>query len=219
MKRAVTSVGGVRIVVVCLLALVVPCAAVSGFQLEVTETWSGQDGTDLTEDWFEITNKGATAWQSAVDGGLYYDDESQDPAAADPIEGITAIAPGEVVVVVIGGASDVTTFTTVWGPDIDLTGVQVGSTDGAGLGQGGDGVAIWVGDPTVNPVVDFGTYPDGIPSGVSYDLDLGAASTVGNASGAVQTTATAGTSGTEPAIGSPGQNSIVPVELQSFSIQ
>ncbi|PHI20300.1 hypothetical protein CEQ90_08935 [Lewinellaceae bacterium SD302] len=53
------------------------------FDLQVTEIFPGQTGSDLTEDWFEVTNVGDQAWISGVDGDLYYDDESADPAVAD----------------------------------------------------------------------------------------------------------------------------------------
>ncbi len=174
--------------------------------LQVTEIWVGQDGADLTADWFEILNQGTQPWVAAADPTLYYDDDSADPTTADPIQGLTQIAPGARAIVVIGAAVDATTFSTVWSPDTDLTGVEIGYVDGAGLGSTGDAVTLWVGDPRVSgTLVDNEAVPTA-PSGVSYDVELAAFSTVGNASGAVSTTATAGTSGTEPAIGSPGNN-------------
>ena len=66
----------------------------AAFDLQITEIWFGQDGTDLTGDWFEITNTGTGAWTAALHGDLHYDDDSADPAAADPVEGIATIAPG-----------------------------------------------------------------------------------------------------------------------------
>ena len=109
----------------------------AAIDLVVTEIFPGQAGTDLTEDWFEITNNGTTAWVSGVDPDLYYDDESADPSTADLIEGITDIQPGEIVIVLVtDNTNDITTFTNVWGPVIDLSSVEVGYTDGAGLGGG-----------------------------------------------------------------------------------
>ena len=91
----------------------------------------------------------------------------------------------------------------VWGPVIDLIGVEVGFVDGAGLGSGGDAVTLWVGDPTTTGVLaDVVAYP-AATSGVSYDVDRAAESVAGQ-NGAVETLALAGTSGTEPAVGSPG---------------
>lgn len=180
-----------------------------GYQLEITEIWSGQDGTDLTEDWFEITNRGDAAWVSGADPDLYYDDESADAGTADPISGITQLDPGESAIVVVGeNASDTTDFFDVWDPDKSLTGVEIGLVDGSGLGAGGDAVALWVGDPTSDGVLeDFAAYPGGVDSGVSWDVNLFEPSFDGNSSGAVTTTDTAGDSGTEPAIGSPGEAS------------
>ena len=113
----------------------------STLSFEITEIFSGQQGADLTEDWFEITNTGSTTWVSGTDPDLFYDDDSADPSAADLIQGITSIAPGEfAIVLVTGNPADITTFEDVWGPVIDLTGIEIGYTDGSGLGGGGDGV-------------------------------------------------------------------------------
>lgn len=184
---------------------VLPVAA----DLRVTEVWVGQDGADLTADWFEITNFGDVAWVSGTDPDLYYDDDSQDPASASLITGITDIQPGESVVVLIDVASAVDVFTAVWSPDYNLTGVEIGWTAGSGLGQGGDAVTLFRGTPSTENIVDFAAF-QAIPSGVSYDFILGAFSEAGigmvqlGTNIAVATTATAGADGAEPAIGSPG---------------
>ncbi|MGK0379626.1 MAG: hypothetical protein ACJA1Z_003454, partial [Patiriisocius sp.] len=110
-------------------------------QLEITEVFPGQGGADLTADWFEIKNNGTVAWVSGTDGDLFYDDDSADPTAADPITGLTNIAPGATAIVLVtNDMAEVTTFTTIWGAVIDLTGVEIGMTDGSGLGGGGDAV-------------------------------------------------------------------------------
>ncbi|MEO1090948.1 MAG: DUF3616 domain-containing protein [Pseudomonadota bacterium] len=183
-----------------------------GVNLQVTEIWVGQAGTDLTADWFEITNRGSTAWVAGVDGDLFYDDISASAADADVIEGLTRIDPGQSVVVVIGAPGDVATFRGVWSPVADLTGVAFGSTDGAGLGQGGDAVTLWIGDPLTGGVLADGESTPAAPSGVSYDVDLVAFSEVGNANGAVATVATGGTAGDEPAIGSPGNRGAASID-------
>lgn len=189
----------------------------AAIDLEITEIFMGQDGTDLTEDWFEITNNGTTAWVSGVDPDLYYDDESADPGAADLIEGITDIQPGEAVIILVtGDAGDITTFTNIWGPVVDLAGVKIGYTDGAGLGQGGDAVNIWLGDPSISTPVDTGSYPDTAGNdGKSYDVDLGDFSEIGNANNAVATIAQGGGGGDIPNIGSPSNN--LPPALPSVS--
>ncbi|MEO1030239.1 MAG: choice-of-anchor I family protein [Bacteroidota bacterium] len=181
---------------------VVPSIAV----LEITEMFPGQVGTDLTADWFEIYNSGIAAWVSGVDDPLYYDDDSADPNAADLIQGITDIQPGERVIVVIGVAPDITTFSTIWSPVVDLTGIEIGYTDGSGLGGGGDAVTLWVGDPlTAGSIVDNEAYPDTAANdGQSYDVELAMFSTVGNASNAVATIALGGGASDVPNIASPG---------------
>ena len=62
--------------------------------LQITEIWAGQNGSDLTSDWFEITNFGDIPWISGVNGNLFYEDGTQDPADATPIIGINDIQPG-----------------------------------------------------------------------------------------------------------------------------
>ncbi|MCD1617520.1 ExeM/NucH family extracellular endonuclease [Salipiger marinus] len=172
--------------------------------LTITEAWVGQDGTDLTGDWFEITNTGDVAYDMSVHGALYYDDESRSAADATVIDGVSMLAPGETAIVVIGTADDAATFRDVWASETDLTDVQVAFTDGSGLGQSGDGVTLWVGNPLAGGVeADFAVIPE-LASGVSYDVALGEGSTVGNASGAVATEELGGSDGTEPAIASPG---------------
>ncbi len=183
----------------------------STLSFEITEIFSGQQGADLTEDWFEITNTGSTTWVSGTDPDLFYDDDSADPSAADLIQGITSIAPGEfAIVLVTGNPADITTFEDVWGPVIDLTGIEIGYTDGSGLGGGGDAVTLWLGDPNTTSPVASGAYPDtSLNDGQSYDVDLGDFSVVGNANGAVQTFAQGGSTGTVPNIGSPGNGPAV----------
>ncbi|QIE60823.1 T9SS type A sorting domain-containing protein [Rasiella rasia] len=194
--------------------------------LKVTEIFSGQEGTDLTSDWFEITNQGATAWISGVDEDLYYDDDSADGSTADLIEGITEIQPGASVIVLItdNTNNEVDQFTTVWSPVVDLTNVEVGYTDGSGLGGGGDAVTLWMGDPLITSPIDTASYPDtAVNDGQSYDSSLAEFSVVGNANNAVETLALGGDLGDVPNIGSPGNilpvpNSEVEFELSVVSV-
>ena len=179
------------------------------FDLQITEIWAGQDGADLTADWFEITNAGTAPWVAGENATLFYDDVSQDPADATPIEGLVRLDAGESAIVVVGTAADADIFRTVWSPDIVLDDVEIGWTDGAGLGAGssGDGVTLFVGGPNAGTVADFEAYPEPT-SGVSFDVEAGAFSVAGTG-GAVETTATAGTSGEEPAVGSPGNGEAI----------
>ncbi len=189
-------------------------------ELMITEVFPGQEGTDLTEDWFEIKNNGAVAWVAGVDLDLFYDDDSADGNTADLIQGITDIQPGEYVIVLVtdNTGGEVSTFIDIWGDVVDLTNVEVGFTDGAGLGGGGDSVTLWMGDPTTTMPVSTGTYPDTVANdGESYDVALAAFSVVGNASGAVATTALGGDGNDVPNIGSPGNilpNEDIEVEFE-----
>lgn len=175
--------------------------------LIITEIFSGQDGDDLTADWFEIFNAGPVAWTSGLNDDLFYDDESADASTADLIQGVSVIPPGGYAIVLItdNTGGEVTTFTSVWSAVIDLSGVAIGFTDGAGLGGGGDAVNIWSGDSTLSMPIATASYPDTVANdGQSYDVDLGAFSTVGNANGAVATIALGGDMMNVPNIGSPG---------------
>jgi hypothetical protein len=179
--------------------------------LEITEIFPGQIGDDLTPDWFEITNRGDESYIALEDGNLWYDDNSADPNAATIITGIDQIGPDESVVVLVSDdPEDVTRFDSIWGEVINLDNVQIGLSDGAALGDSGDAVVIWMGNPqTVLPSF-VGSYPElDSLDGISYDVDLGEFSTVGNENGAVQTLAAAGSTGDVPNIGSPGNNRII----------
>jgi len=175
-----------------------------GYDLQITEMWPGNDpGENLTADWIEITNFGDEAWVEGADPALYYDDESADPAAADPIAGIASIAPGESVIVMIDAATAAATFRDAWSTAIDLDDVKIGYADGAGLGKGGDGAALFVGGPDVTTLADFETFPDtGENGGRSWNVIAGAFSAAGDAFGSV-TTDVVNDEG-QPAIGSPG---------------
>ena len=147
------------------------CINVNAPDLQITEMWMGQDGADVTADWFEITNFGSVAWESGVNQDLYYDDESQDPAAADLINGISDIQPGESVIVVLDVESGVAAFRDVWSLVYDLSTTEIGWADGSGLGQGGDAVTLFLGGPSTNNIADYEIYPSA-PSGQSYDVVL-----------------------------------------------
>jgi hypothetical protein len=194
------------------------CLSATAAHFIITEIWSGQAGTDLTPDWFEIKNTGTQAWISGVDPNLYYDDDSADPVASDLIQGIDTIPAGAyAIVLVTPSATDIATFKNIWSPVIDLTGVPFGYTDGAGLSGGGDAVTLWLGDPATSSPIDFKNYPDTAPfDGQSFDIELNTFSVVGNANGAVKTIALGGTSTNVPNIGSPGNKGPI-VGLQDLS--
>jgi hypothetical protein len=189
------------------------------FGLTISEIFPGQSGDELTADWFEIKNIIPGDWDATVDPPLFYDDESASAADADSIFGIDFIGPFETAIVLItGDTADITQFREVWGEVINLEGISIGWTDGAGLGGGGDAVTLWVGDPNSFIPIATGSYPNtDLNDGQSYDVELGAFSTVGNANGATQTLALGGDAGDVPNIGSPGNQGLVGItELQAL---
>ena len=178
-------------------------AANAAFDLQITEIWPGNEpGENLTSDWFEVTNVGDMAYVSATDGDLYFDDDSQDFTTADLISGVSTIAPGESVVFI--DDADTAEFVSVWGSAVILP--QLGTYNGSGLSQGGDGVTLFLsmGAPTgLTDIIDFETYPAAdLNGGQSYDVLLGEFSTVGNANGALATIVVNDVD--QPAVGSIG---------------
>ncbi|MEO0974198.1 MAG: immunoglobulin-like domain-containing protein [Pseudomonadota bacterium] len=187
------------------LMAMVATPALAQFDLQITEMWMGNEpGDNLSSDWIEIVNVGDQPWVAGIDGDLFYDDESMDADAADPIMGIDAIDPGEAVVVIIDvGDPVIDEFVNLWTPAYMIEGVQIGTVDGSGLGQGGDGATLFVGGPTMETIVDFEEYPDADANGgQSWDVLDGAFSIVGNAQDAAATV-NVNDEG-QPAIASPG---------------
>ena len=157
------------------LAVCLTSQALAVFDLQITEIWPGNTtSANFTDDWFEVTNFGDMAWTSAA-GTLFFDDSPPNPANAVPLFGVSSIAPGESVVYVDGNAGTGGLNEFLWhdGWDGPLTAnlrpiPQVGSYEGAGLGQGGDGVALFLdSSPPVaaGDQIDFETYPDANASG------------------------------------------------------
>lgn len=194
-------------VLFCAAVALVAAPSLAAFDLKVTEIWPGNEpGGNLTEDWFEVTNFGDMAWTAATDGDLWFDDNSFDFAATFLMSGIDSIAPGESVIYVDGGPDGVTAWLSAWSPVV--TPWQVGSHNGQGLSQNGDGVSIWLSTTGLQPtslddLLDAQLFPDAnATGGQSYDIGLAAFSTVGNANNAVATLLV--NDAFQPAIGSPG---------------
>jgi hypothetical protein len=187
--------------------------------ITITEIHSGQAGAVLTPDWFEIKNISSVTWDASLSGNLYYDDESADASTADLVQGIVTLDANEYAIVLItDNQTDVDDFISIWGQVIDLSNIQIGYADGAGLGGGGDTVNLWLGDPTVSNPIAVGTYPDtALNDAQSYDLELNEFSLVDNANGAVATLLGGGVNGDVPNIGSPGNGNFVPPVLVSFN--
>jgi hypothetical protein len=154
--------------------------------LVVSEIWPGNEaGEDWTEDWFEVTNAGDTAWVAAEHGDLYFDDDSADWEKADLMEGVSQLAPGESAVFVDGGQSAALTWWTNYGEHAVTW--PVGWYNGSGLGGGGDGVTLWVSQdaPVADSAYTLAEYPFAEDNGgQSYDTLLGAFSVAGNENGA-----------------------------------
>lgn len=195
------------------------------FDLQITEIWSGNDqGENLTGDWFELTNTGDAAWTAAADGDLYFDDESAIALDAVKLQGITTIAPGESVIFV--EAADVANFVSVWGSAIDLTGVQIGTHDGAGLSGGGDSVTVFVegvetrGDGMLDDAVllDNESYPDtGANPGESFDVQAQQFS--GDLADQSNVATTGPNDAGESAVGSPGNVTLATPPAGAFTLE
>ena len=203
-----------RHMIFALAGLAIPAAAFGAADLKITEIYEGVPGDDVTSDWIEITNFGDMTYTFGVDGNLYFDDSSADPTVNEPVTGITAIAPGESVIVMISDDSaDVSVFYSTWGPNV--AGVQVGYLAGVnapGLGQGGEPIYLFDGNTIGANVVDTVSYlgnDNGIP-GATWVYDPGAGSfngtlqAVDGVYGAFTAPVAGGDLGEYPFVGSPG---------------
>ena len=157
------------------VAALLSSQAMAAFDLQITEMFGGIEsppsGDNVTDDWFEVTNFGTTAWTSA-DGDLYFDDDSADAGAADLMAGITSIAPGESVVFVdesptVGGPN-IALWLSIWSTPLTNDGVgipQVGTYAGSGMSNDSpDGATLFLdtafdgADP--GDIIDAETYPN-----------------------------------------------------------
>jgi len=116
-------------------------SAFAAGQFQITEIYTGISGEDGTSDWFELSNLGTNTVTTA---GLFYDDSSADAAQGGALETIT-LAPGQSVVIVLGGASEIDTFESVWGTGLPV----IPSNGGGSLNAGGDSIFILLADNTV----------------------------------------------------------------------
>ncbi len=174
--------------------------------LAITEIWSGQSGDDVTEDWFEITNR-AGATLDITSAQLYYDDDSADPQNAVQIQGLTELAPGESAIVIVDGGSEaVSEFREAWSNLEGIASLKVGyAPDASGLSGGGDAATLWQGDPRIDgDQVAFEAYPDtdGFDA-AAWNVDVQRFVTQGD-EGVVSSLALGGDGGDVPALASPG---------------
>lgn len=153
------------------MAALLSSQALAAFDLQITELQMGIEyGSDMTDDWFEVTNFGDMAWTPA-DGDLYFDDFPHDPNNADILLSVASIAPGESVIFVDGDSDpilppnvNVPNWLDVWSTPLTNAGraiPQVGTYNGSGLGNDKvDGAALYIdtnadGDPNALDVADL----------------------------------------------------------------
>ena len=172
--------------------------------IAISEIWPGQSGSDITEDWFEITNTGETTLDF-TQTPLYYDDDSANPDEAAQVQGLTTLAPGAAAIVMVDGDSEaVDTFRQAWSNNADLEGVEIGYTgSAAGLGSGGDQVTLWLGKPGRDTLAAQQAYPD-TEAFDAASWDVIAQRFTDLNSGGTQSSALGGDDET-PAIATPGQ--------------
>jgi hypothetical protein len=186
--------------------------ALAVINLQITEIWPGQADTDVTKDWFEITNYGDSPWVSGVDSPIFVNDSGGDILTTSAeVFGLANILPNESVVVLMeGDTGDKQEFFDVWDPVIPQVLSNIGYADGSGLGLGqpADGVRIVMN----NTLLDAENYSGSgvFNNGQSWDVALTAYSLPGNASGAQATLVGGGADLDAPAIGSPGSVAGVP---------
>ncbi|WP_163398777.1 SdiA-regulated domain-containing protein [Flavobacterium fluviatile] len=124
--------------------------------------WSSGDSS-VGADWFEITNTKAVAVDIT---GWKVDDNSQSPAAAVALNGITSIAPGESVIFIETDklADKTELFLENWFGANPPSGLKIGNYTGSGIGFGtsGDQVNLYNGvSSTPVASVLFGASPTG----------------------------------------------------------
>jgi uncharacterized protein YjiK len=135
--------------------------------------WSSSNSS-VGADWFEVTNTKAVAVDIT---GWKVDDNSQSPAAAVALNGITSINPGESVIFIetTDLATKTTAFLNNWFGTNPTSGLRIGSYTGSGIGlsSSGDQVNLYNG-LTSTPVTSvlFGASPTVAPF-TTFDNSMG----------------------------------------------
>jgi uncharacterized protein YjiK len=142
----------------------------------VTEVspWSSGDSA-YAADWWELTNTGTTP----VDlSGWKMDDNSDSPATAVALNGVTTLAPGHSAVFIEGDSSTAAAFESAWFGGSVPAGFQIGtySGDGVGLSTGGDQVNVFDGNDAQVTGVAFGAST----SGQTFDNSAALGSAIGS---------------------------------------
>lgn len=134
--------------------------------------WSSGN-SPVGADWFEVTNTTAQAINIA---GWKVDDNSQTPAAAVALNGITTIGAGESVIFLESAnlAGVRTAFINNWFGGNAPANLQIGSYSGAavGLSTNGDQVNLYDGTNVLRASVAFGASPSG-PNYPTFDNAAG----------------------------------------------
>jgi hypothetical protein len=187
--------------------------ATANAQIRITEVASwGSSTASYAEDWFELTNLGG----SAVDlTGWKVDDGSALFTSAVALRGLTSIAPGQSVVFLESGASDVndatkaSAFTTAWFGGSVPFGYTLAFYGGSGIGlsgTSGDALNIYNAAGELQANVTFGAVGS-VPTFFSFDNSSGQNNltlttlSVAGVNGAI-------TSADETSVGSPGLTAV-----------
>lgn len=124
--------------------------------------WSSGNSS-VAADWFEVTNRGATAIDIT---GWKVDDSSDSFASAVALSGITSIAAGESVIFIETAnlASARAAFLSTWFGANPPANLQIGSYSGSGvgLGTGGDAVNLYDSQNVLQASATFGASSAGL---------------------------------------------------------
>lgn len=156
-------------------------------------------------EWVELYNAGPVAWTDSIDGRLFLSPGLPGPWPPTDIIGIDRLEPGQRAILLLSedGSYGPDQFTDIWNPVVDLREVPLGQVHGSGLFSSGGQLALMLGAPTFNGIIDTLTYPAiGTNYSRSWDAELRTFSEADNSSGAV-VTAEGGTM-VIPYTGSPG---------------
>ena len=115
-----------------ILATLASVSAQAQTGLRITEVHpTGSSNGTYAADWFELTNFGP----GTIDlTGFRVDDNSQSPAAAVALSGVTSIAPGQSVVFIEGTSATASAFLSAWFGGAVPAGFTIGTYSGAGIG-------------------------------------------------------------------------------------
>jgi hypothetical protein len=181
--------------------------------LEITEVWAGSDASDITPDWFEVTNYGDMPWIAASGPVLTVNDSGGGTGTDALVNDLADILPGESVIILMeGSVASRQSFFDIWNPvkpQLTLANIGWAAGSGLGLGQGADGVNVWL-----NGLLEDTFSYSSATSDISYDVVLEEDSYVGNPSGAVATLVT--NDAGSPAVGSPGM--VVPEPASALTM-